>query len=74
VLVIPSGVYKWSIHPFTSPYPVYSHTPTRDNTFKNDKVKERVYVGNTDVILRILLKRIKTDSVWTEFNWLICGK
>jgi hypothetical protein len=25
--VVPSDVHKWSINPFTNPYPVYSHTP-----------------------------------------------
>jgi hypothetical protein len=30
--VFPSRVYKWSINPFTNPYPVYSHTSiNRDN-------------------------------------------
>jgi hypothetical protein len=27
LLVVPSGVYKWSINPISNPYPVYSHTP-----------------------------------------------
>jgi hypothetical protein len=27
LLVVPSAMYKWSINPFTSPYPVYSHAP-----------------------------------------------
>jgi hypothetical protein len=25
VLVVPSGVYKWSVNPFTNPNPVYNH-------------------------------------------------
>jgi hypothetical protein len=25
-LVVPSGVHRWSINPFTNPYPVYSRT------------------------------------------------
>jgi hypothetical protein len=25
VIVVPSDVYKWSINPFTNPYPVYRH-------------------------------------------------
>jgi hypothetical protein len=29
-IVFPSGVYKWSVNPFTNPYPVYRHT-TRDS-------------------------------------------
>jgi hypothetical protein len=29
LLVFPSVVYKWSINPFTNPYPVYSHTRDR---------------------------------------------
>jgi hypothetical protein len=31
LLVVPSGVCKWSINPFTNPNPVCSHTHTRDN-------------------------------------------
>jgi hypothetical protein len=35
LLVVPSGVYKWSIIPFTDPYPVYSHTHiNRDISFQ----------------------------------------
>jgi hypothetical protein len=31
LLVVLSGVYMWSINPFTNPYLVYSHKQTRDN-------------------------------------------
>jgi hypothetical protein len=31
VLVVTSGVYKWSIYPFTNPNPVYSLTLNREN-------------------------------------------
>jgi hypothetical protein len=32
VLVVLSGVYKWSINPFINPYPVHSHPLYRDNS------------------------------------------
>jgi hypothetical protein len=67
VLVVPSGVYKWSINSFISPYPAYSHIPTRDNIIKYDNLKGRVYVG-LNIILRKLLKRIfKEEAV------IMCG-
>jgi hypothetical protein len=33
LLVVPSGVYKWSINPFTKPNPIYSHTLNCDNMY-----------------------------------------
>jgi hypothetical protein len=31
IVVVPSGVYKWSINPFINPNPAYNHPPLREN-------------------------------------------
>jgi hypothetical protein len=35
LLIVPSGVYEWSINPVTNPNPVYGHTQTRVNIFSS---------------------------------------
>jgi hypothetical protein len=32
--IVPSGVYKGSINPFTKPYPIYIHTPLNHGNIK----------------------------------------
>jgi hypothetical protein len=32
LLLVSSGVYKWSINPFSNPNPVYNHTPINRDT------------------------------------------
>jgi hypothetical protein len=63
--VVPSGVYKWSINPFTNPYPVYSHTTlTRDSIvlllFTNPyPVYSHTTLTRDSIVLQLGLSKIR---------------